>query len=1349
MFVVAEAHINPEVENRPINNGNTDQESNTVSYRDNCDNAVSQMDQAINNVRARLTTGGDAWWDGNDGRYVVPKVPAGATEVSSIFAGAVWLGGLDDGNALKVAAQTYGRGSGNFDFWPGPLVPEGPDQGTVEKETCSKWDMFFTVSRKDIDEHIRRHQEAVEQGVPYTDIPRSVRGWPATGNEFFFDVHEFDLPNTSQGLAGFFDLDGDDEYNPDRGDFPIIEIRGCDKPQYGDEMTFWVYNDAGNTHAESNSPNKIRMEVQVQAFAYSTNDEINNMTFQRYKLINRALESIDSTFFAMWVDPDLGCYTDDYIGCDVEASLAYVYNEDAIDGTTGCNCEQGVNTYCDEVPILGVDYFRGPLDEFGNELGMSSFTYYNNGSVGSPAPGTTDPANETEYYNYISGSWKDGSPFTYGDDAYQDGAPIDYAFTEAPDNPNGWSMCTANLPFGDRRTVQASGPFRLDPGAVNELIVGVVWVADQAYPCPSIKKLKEADDIAQGLFDNCFDILDGPDAPDVDFIELDREIIAVFTNNGTSNNINEEYEENLLLDVPPGLDSTYNFEGYKLYQMSSADIDLSPENLEDPTKVRQIYQVDVKNNVSKIFNWETLSEPGDTPTEEEYFVPELQVDGENKGIRHTFQIKEDQFADGDRRLINHKKYYFIAIAYGHNEYTAFDPVAVLGQRRAYIIGRNNIGPESDGKPYTTIPRPIVDRTLKSAYSDGAVITRVDGLGTGNNFLDISDESRVAIEESFKDGGASFSGEITYRPGRGPIELAIYNPLDVVDGEFELKFTDNNPNDNTLGVNATWQLSSLTDPSAPVIVSENPISSFNQQIVSQYGFSVAIGQVAEPGSEQFIDPTNGLIGYEEEYAGGEDATPWLFGVSDGFTPSEGPLSNNIFDYLVTDPGERDEELDPEQAFSKVGPGYFTPYFLANWTTSGATLPYITPAWTNGSNGNNIVRTQLRANGGLGTLNNVDIVMTSNKELWSRCVVIETANTFYINGGFPTDPGTTNQGTNHFDVRKAPSVTKDDNDQDGLPDIDTSEPRTGFGWFPGYAVDVETGQRLNIFFGENTVYDGTFFPETYNSAPTGRDMMFNPSSQMELNLVGLTDLYQFYAGGQHFVYVTGTPYDGCEALSERLVASPQALLKVKAVKEITWAGLVMPLRETPFKSYADGLIPNDVRVKLRVNNPYQVEVDNDETQGFDDRTGTGVNAYHPAYRFKLEGKQAEALNEETLETALDLINMVPNPYYGFSDYEQSQFETTVKITNLPAKCVVNIYSLDGKFIRRYNRDELGSNAKGSGISRNQILPDLEWDLKNSKGIPIASGVYLIHVSAEGLGERTLKWFGVNRQFDASGL
>ncbi|MEL6355491.1 MAG: hypothetical protein AAFQ37_01015 [Bacteroidota bacterium] len=523
------AHINPEA-TRPSGNNNNNGNNTQINFRANCDNAVAQIEQQVNNVRARLTTGGDVWWDGNDGRYVVPKPPPGVSEVSSIFAGAVWLGGRRPGGDLVVSAQQYGRGSGQFDYYPGPLTPDG----TVEADTCARWDRFFVVTGESIREHIANYQLALENmelPLDPASIPQDILGWPSTGNPYFFDINGYDLPNTTQGLAGFWDQDLDGIYDPTNGDFPIIEIRGCTfEPQFAEEMTFWIYNDAGNVHRESGTPTQIRMEVQVQAFAYTTSDDINNMTFQRYKLINRAQDDILDTYFAMWVDPDLGCFTDDYVGCDTTRSLAFVYNEDELDGTNGTVCDQGVNTYGADIPILGVDYFRGPLNEFGEELGMSSFIYINNSAPGNPPPGTLDPQTRGEFYNYLQGIWQDGTPLELGGDGYDEGTgPTRYAFPDGPNDENGWSMCTQDLGLGDRRTLQASGPFTLQPGAVNELIIGVVWVADQIYPCPSLRRLFLADDIAQDLFDACFKLPETPDAPDVDWVELDREVIATTT----------------------------------------------------------------------------------------------------------------------------------------------------------------------------------------------------------------------------------------------------------------------------------------------------------------------------------------------------------------------------------------------------------------------------------------------------------------------------------------------------------------------------------------------------------------------------------------------------------------------------------------------------------------------------------------------------------------------------------------------------------------------------------------------------------------------------------------------------
>ena len=112
----------------------TSQEIKEVQYRNQCANSLSQIDQEINNVRARLLGGGDCWWNLTDGRYVVPKVDVstGAQEVSSIFAGSVWIGGVDPGNNLKLACQTF-RNDGRNDFWPGPLRDE---DGTTDAATC-------------------------------------------------------------------------------------------------------------------------------------------------------------------------------------------------------------------------------------------------------------------------------------------------------------------------------------------------------------------------------------------------------------------------------------------------------------------------------------------------------------------------------------------------------------------------------------------------------------------------------------------------------------------------------------------------------------------------------------------------------------------------------------------------------------------------------------------------------------------------------------------------------------------------------------------------------------------------------------------------------------------------------------------------------------------------------------------------------------------------------------------------------------------------------------------------------------------------------------------------------------
>lgn len=1309
--------------------------NNTVKPRggnEPCANATQQIDQDINNVRARLLNGGDCWWDFSNGRYIVPKVAPGSgqQEVSSLYSGSVWLGGLDPAGNLKLACQDF-RPNGNNDFWPGPLRDE---DGRTDASICEKWDRHFRVTGEEIRQHLLNLSEGnIDQDL----IPKGLAGWPAQGNPFFESVWEFELPTTIQGLAGFFDANNDGVYNPLDGDYPSIDIRGCPLDRYPDEMIFWIYNDEGGGRVHQRTMGAtIQMEVQVQAFGYLTADELNDMTFQRYKLINRAVEFIDSCYFAMWVDPDLGCSSDDYIGCDTTKSLMYVYNQDNQDGQPGCNCDDGVPTYCENVPILGVDYFRGPLrvenDTF-YEIGMSSFTYYNRPGEGNWPIAMGDPQSPGQFYNYLTGRWSDGSPYTYGGSGYQSGGEIvNYAFTDAPNDALGWSMCSANLGIGDRRTIQASGPFLLLPGAVNELIIGVPWVPEADYPCPDLEGLFRADKLAQGLFDNCFKRLEGPDAPNVDWIELNRELVAVLTNVGASNNKNEGYmdidflaPDSLTKNPDPAIQdkAKYRFEGYIIYQLINPNV--STRDYSDPTKARIIGQVDKSNGVSKIYNWEAI-EDSDIPTPNPVYTPTLMVDGENAGIRHTFSIKEDRFALGnDRRLVNHKKYYYSVIAYAHNEFAPFDPndVPVSGQQLPYLAGSRNI------EIYTVIPRPVVDFSLQAAYGETVEITRLEGQGAGGNFLDLTEATR---DNLFTPG---FDSTLTYKVGRGPITVSIFNPFEVRNGRFEVALVDGNMDDRTLDPDARWELRNLDNNQ--VIASERTIAEINEQIISEYGFSITVAQTGEPGdlAENF---EQAAIGGEVEYKD-PNQEGWLIGI-----PDESVSGISPFDFVNTEKLDIDYDFDPLRSLTEIGNGWFVPYVLADWRLTTNTDPdinrMITPAWTERSNLNRQVAYEVSPTARvrqLNTLRNVDIVFTPDKSKWSRCPVIETASLYYTGTGFPkaslpdlTTESPANRPRLMFDTRFSASVDSTDSNNDGIPDPDNSG-TMGFGYFPGYAVDVETGLRYIVFFGENSVYS-----KSLDSTWTGRDMLWNPTSQVFTNVpqpVG--DYYNLILGGQHWIYVTDLPYNTANinglhaALSN--VASPNS--KINFLRRVQWTGMFWSNQELPLRSLRNGLIPTETRVKIRVNNAYQ--------NWFDEDGGQQPNG-HPRYQFTISNKEAKNITGVQIDNSLDSIKAVPNPYYGFSQYETNQYTNTIKITNLPGECTVTIYSLDGKFIRQYKRAETYS-------AYNQISPALEWDLRNSKGIPVASGVYLIHIDAPGLGERTIKWFGIARQFDPSGF
>jgi hypothetical protein len=351
-------------------------------------------------------------------------------------------------------------------------------------------------------------------------IPNNILSWPAHGpSNLYFDYY----------LAPFIDYNQDGNYNPYDGDYPAIK---------GDRMLFWVFNDNTKPHTETGG---LPLGVEVRCMAYSfdcdsliqaTDGVLNYTTFLTYQIINRSTNTYHDAYVGFYTDGDLGYAADDYVGFNLEKNAYYFYNGNAVDGTGqpeayGTNppaqaivllqgvfkdndgvddltnwddnnvlkCDSGFRynslsghkEYVGPGDILngninGFNYGDGIVDD--EMLGFSKFMTFNNGIC----PDVCDPLTSEQYYNYLSGKWKDGLPLTYGGTGHAlSGTNARYMYPGNSDlcnygtggvAVNAWSEVSANNAPGDRRGLASIGPVTIEPGAINNVELAFVWSRD-------------------------------------------------------------------------------------------------------------------------------------------------------------------------------------------------------------------------------------------------------------------------------------------------------------------------------------------------------------------------------------------------------------------------------------------------------------------------------------------------------------------------------------------------------------------------------------------------------------------------------------------------------------------------------------------------------------------------------------------------------------------------------------------------------------------------------------------------------------------------------------------------------
>lgn len=1268
----------------------------------------------LNNVRALIHTGGNLWQltSENRSQYEVPK----GSGIMALFTSALWLGGTDVNDQLKLAALRYLDGR---DYWTGPLT----DNGTAEitPDQCGFYDQHYIITRDEVNEFDAWYKAGIydsENGTntqaenfPGYSIPESIINWPA---------HAEVSLGQSYYLAPFYDRNKDGTYNVDDGDYPWYDIEGdieCNNDRrlslYGDMTYWWVMNDKGNIHSETNAE-PIGMEIKAQAFAFNSNDDVNNMTFYNYELINRSTQTLTNTYFGVFVDVALGGPFDDYVGCDVSRGLGYAYNGYAID-----NSDQGFLGYGANPPAVGVDFFEGPYQDndgidnafgigpgealngigYGDSIidnerfGMRRFVYYNNIGTGNQAQ--TDPTSAQEYYNYLQGIWKDGTNMVYGGSGHisdplanpnqeaafmfpDDSDPLSWGTNGSPQNP--WNEQTAgNLPY-DRRFVQSAGPFTLEPGAVNNITVGVAYArATSGDPFQSVEALKLADDKAQSLFENCFKILEGPHAPTMDITELENELIFTLYNPLGSNNENEDYVEVdpfiVATDSAQG-DNKYRFQGYQVYQLVDKTVSLS--DLNDPSKARLVFQCDKVDGVTRLINFEYDNEILAT-------VPKLMVDGNNEGITHSFSIKNDLFASGAKQLVNFKEYHYVAVSYAHNEYDPYDPEdpsKLNGQKTPYLLSRKAaFGPITNktATPHNPIANGM-GTTVNSYYGQTPEITRVDGKGNGKNYTELTEESIQDILNN------NTSERITYKENKGPVNIKIIDPLSVPAADFRLEILEDS---NGLLTTSNWQLLNLTN--GDTIHSDQSIETLNEQLIPEYGLSITIEQFnyerdSLAVSAWFTTPLASSITYSDS------SKNWLSGIydNDGNNPNnwirsglnikeptdcqDGPDLSNYFDPCCY--FDR-ASIDPNKEHQNILGGILSPFKLVGYECVG--MPF--------SESSNIPSAQtIFAQSSISYSDDINIVITNNKNEWSKCPVIETCK----------DANQAILGAEPMSLRQ--STSKDKNGNEIIGSI-------GYGWFPGYAINTNTGERLNIAFGENS--------GLYTGADNGRDMLWNPTE----NYYNGTGFPIF--GGQHPIYIfqkssdnNGMPtYDEGQFIHNSLTNG-----NVLTYRNV-WKECIYVLYPTLNPGHS--LLETDITIRVRMNKPYENYIATNEYNGL------------PTYEFSTITNQTIENDQRSLADNMSNINIVPNPYFAYSQYESGPLDTKVKITNLPERCDLTIVNIRGKLIRKIKKDN--------------PLTYADWDLNNSFGIPIASGVYLIHVKIPNGGETVIKFFCTMRNPD----
>jgi len=502
--------------------------------------------------------------------------------------------------------------------------------------------------------------------------------------------------------ALFYDGDGDGKYDPKDLNGNGAWDPNEDRPDLlGDETVWCVYNDGvARGLRRFNDVDPVGLEIRQTIFAFASSGLLGNMLFVRYMLYNKGTTRLDSVYFGVWADPDLGDYTDDLVGCDAPETAGgytkepkagrnagYVYN----DGSDG---EYGANP-----PTFLIDFFQGPIvpgaatDTAYNvkgqylgvdtlvgkkQLGISSFVHYMQGHSTHGDPNTRQEAR-----NYMLGFNRIGEPLnpcTWLFGIVTGGVNCNnvdprYSYSGDPAKNIGW----INNTIYDQRQMQNTGPFTLEVGGNPVIITAALIVGRGSSATASIDEAKKISDFAQFIYDGNFKTAPAPPTVKPTIRTTENSIDLIWN---TADAVNFK-TKTIAYDQ--------RFEGFELWAFrtnNAADAVAGIEN------AKIIERWDLANNYSNILVQNTQT--GEITTK---YYKGIQLDPKIFGDKTRGVIKysltTDPFTGGP--IIKGKPYFLAIIGHALN-YDALvqsDPAKPVGNY--YISGAAFVGATANVK----------------------------------------------------------------------------------------------------------------------------------------------------------------------------------------------------------------------------------------------------------------------------------------------------------------------------------------------------------------------------------------------------------------------------------------------------------------------------------------------------------------------------------------------------------------------------------------------------------------------------------------------------------------------------